>query len=40
MGEDVGEGLALLRESGNEDIYAVTCFSDRDKLLSHVEKEA
>ena len=39
MGEDVGEGLALLRESGNEDIYAVTCFSDRDKLLACVDRD-
>jgi hypothetical protein len=39
MGEDVGEGLALLRESGDEDIYAVTCFSDRDKLLACVDRD-
>ena len=25
---------------GGEELYVVTCFSDRDKVLSHVEKEA
>ena len=30
----------LLKGEGNEDLYVVTCFSDRDKLLQHVEKEA
>ena len=29
-----------LRSAGNEDLYVVTCFSDRDKLLCRVEKEA
>lgn len=29
-----------LSEQGDEDVYVVTCFSDRDKLLSLVEKEA
>lgn len=26
--------------AGSEELYVVTCFSDRDKLLSHVQKEA
>ena len=28
-----------LKAEGSEDLYVVTCFSDRDKLLQHVEKE-
>mgnify|MGYP006864381331 CR=1 FL=1 len=28
-----------LKAEGKEDVYVVTCFSDRDKLLAHVEKE-
>ena len=31
---------AALKAEGDEDLYVVTCFSDRDKLLAHVEKEA
>ena len=30
---------AELKAEGTEDLYVVTCFSDRDKLLAHVEKE-
>ena len=37
---DIAAAAAELREAGNEALYVVTCFSDRDKLLSHVEKEA
>lgn len=33
----VGDALAQLRESGEETVYAVTCFSDKDKLLQNVE---
>lgn len=29
-----------LKDSGSEDVYVVTCFSDRDKILSLVKKEA
>ena len=28
-----------LKAAGDEEIYVVTCFSDRDKFLKHVEKE-
>ena len=37
---DIAGAAELLKNSGSEDVYAVTCFSDRDKLLAHVEKEA
>ena len=30
---------ARLKAEGGEELYVVTCFSDRDKLLAHVEKE-
>ena len=42
MGEDILEAAALLQDHGDEDLYVVTCFSDRDKLLDlpAVEKEA
>ena len=30
---------AELKAEGSEDLYVVTCFSDRDKLLAHAEKE-
>lgn len=33
------EVVQELEGSGEEEIYVVTCFSDRDKLLDHVEKE-
>ena len=40
---EVGESIAVaadgLREAGDEDVYVVTCFSDRDKLLAHVRKD-
>ena len=36
---DIAAAAAELGDSGSEDLYAVTCFSDRDKLLAHVEKE-
>ena len=34
---DIGEAVALLEQEGDEDLYVVTCFSDRDKLLSRVQ---
>ena len=37
--EDGAEAAAELEADGSEDLYVVTCFSDRDKLLAHVEKE-
>ncbi|MBE6996275.1 MAG: DUF1727 domain-containing protein [Ruminococcaceae bacterium] len=36
---DIATAAAALREDGSEDVYVITCFSDRDKLLAHVEKE-
>lgn len=42
VGEDIREAAALLESHGDEDLYVVTCFSDRDKLLTlpAVKKEA
>ena len=39
---DIGEAAAQLVAGGSEDLYVVTCFSDRDKLLDlpAVKKEA
>ena len=37
---DIAEAAAELKAAGDGELYVVTCFSDRDKLLSHVEKEA
>nr|WP_326186356.1 MurT ligase domain-containing protein [uncultured Oscillibacter sp.] len=37
---DIAAAAAELKARGGEDLYVVTCFSDRDKLLAHVEKEA
>ncbi len=37
---DIAEACEALKNSGGEDLYVLTCFSDRDKLLAHVEKEA
>ena len=36
---DIAAAAAALAAEGSEDVYVVTCFSDRDKLLAHVEKE-
>jgi len=36
---DIAEAAAVLKAEGSEELYVVTCFSDRDKLLAHVEKE-
>ena len=36
---DIAAAAAGLKAEGSEDLYVVTCFSDRDKLLAHVEKE-
>ncbi len=36
---DIAAAAAELAESGSEELYVVTCFSDRDKFLSHVKKE-
>ena len=39
VGESIPTAAQYLRENGDEDVYVVTCFSDRDKLLSLVEKD-
>ena len=36
---DIAAAAAGLKAQGSEDLYVVTCFSDRDKLLAHAEKE-
>ena len=36
---DIAAAAAELKADGDEDVYVITCFSDRDKLLAHVEKE-
>ena len=36
---DIAAAAAQLKAVGKEDVYVVTCFSDRDKLLAHVVKE-
>ena len=36
---DIAAAAAELKADGDERVYVVTCFSDRDKLLAHVEKE-
>ncbi len=37
---DINEACQTLKASGSEEVFVVTCFSDRDKLLANVEKEA
>ena len=37
--EDIAAAAAALKTEGEEDLFVVTCFSDRDKLLALVEKE-
>ena len=39
MGEDIRTAAEYLRENGDEDVYVVTCFSDRDKLLAYTERD-
>ena len=36
---DIAAAAAALKSAGDEELYVVTCFSDRDKILSRVEKE-
>ena len=36
---DIAAAAEELKAQGSEQLYVVTCFSDRDKLLSRVEKE-
>lgn len=37
---DIAAAAAELKNNGDEELFVVTCFSDRDKILSRVEKEA
>ena len=37
---DIAAAAAQLKSGGNEELFVVTCFADRDKILSRVEKEA
>ena len=37
---DIAAAASELKNSGDEELFVVTCFSDRDKILSRVEKEA
>ena len=37
--ETVSQAASALKTSGSEELYVVTCFSDRDKLLSLVQRE-
>ena len=37
---EIAEAAESLKADGSEDLYVVTCFSDREKILSRVEKEA
>ena len=36
---DIAAAAAQLKSGGDEELFVVTCFSDRDKILSRVEKE-
>ena len=37
---DIAAAASELKNSGDEELFVVTCFSDRDKILSRVEREA
>lgn len=37
---DIAAAASELKSNGDEELFVVTCFSDRDKILSRVEKEA
>jgi len=37
---EIDRAAAELKSSGTQELYTVTCFSDRDKFLAHVEREA
>ena len=38
VGESIPAAAEELKNHGDEDVYVVTCFSDRDKLLEHAER--
>ena len=37
--DTVAQAAGLLKADGDEELYVVTCFSDRDKLLSLVQRQ-
>ena len=37
--ENIQETAENIAANGSEDLYVVTCFSDRDKFLAHTRKE-
>ena len=37
--EDIGQAVDWLRDNAVGYLYAITCFSDKDKLLSRVQVE-
>lgn len=37
--QDIDEACAAIKASGDEQLYAVTCFSDREKFLSNTERK-
>lgn len=37
---DIAAAASELKNNGDEELFVVTCFSDRDKILNRVEKEA
>ena len=39
VGESIAAAAERLKERGDEDVYVVTCFSDRDKLLALTQKD-
>lgn len=34
--EDIGKAVDAFVQHGNEPVFAITCFSDKDKLLGRV----
>lgn len=40
VNENISAAAEELKNHGNEDVYVVTCFSDRDKLLDLTERDA
>ena len=36
---EIASAAELLKADGSEDLYVVTCFSDKEKILSLTEKE-
>ena len=37
--DTVAQAAEALKANGSEELYVVTCFSDRDKLLDLVQRE-